>query len=788
MAQRLRSFKSALYLFLYRDWLLTKLTYIGRYKRFGQWLSKYFELLAGILGIVLAIAFSALMLHYFGIDAISNDAMANLFIGAGAMSGSVLAIIFSLSLFALQNSADLYSSRFFEVYTHGIKERLIYVGIVFITVAFFAFAILWSGNDQASLRVLKIGSICAILVVMMLLFILVAVQFKRVREKINPLHTLAFLEKQATSFLKDTNVEIMRFTEFASLMSKEKNEDLVRLSISNEILLRKWADLNRQVENILEISMKLSARHELGAVDSGMMAVGNILIKFMGLKKNYSVALPSALAPLALEHDTQNFTGSIMDRLNKAGDDFMKNQLTQNAVKILHVYKAISNAAKDTKFLNTSCQNPVFSQVIGYLCMYVDSAIRHGDVEVVYQSIFILDELGQSIAKEMETTPYHQIEQKLVNIAAYGIQAQKSFIINQCNDSLLNILTRVVQHEMRDLEIKGILEKIQSIIVGSHVAKLAGLLGDDFNIDYGVNITFGRLTNIIGLMFQIHQKKTNDEKINYEGNIIEAFEEIYRVLRSMTEQIKNCDNVIAQAVSILIFNWNRMIIDVLNKGNFSDSDALKNRMSWNIHLPGWFIHNALQARHSIYFEEIIETPAKTGLILLHQDIQDDLADKCIDAAFSIAKDFLEKSGKGYGYDEPRIMLCVCYLGVLAFKKNKLTLFNKIVGMIRTFEEMYRKKYPPPTPDQLPKGIKVEDIKGLPSNDQLHEEVIKWESDFVREKLNRLPIKQDSDDMILSMVNIGDIHRFIYEVWGTIFANSPIKDELVETQKKKLQES
>ena len=73
-------------------------------------------MLAGIVGILLAASFTFFMLRHFGIDTISNDAMANLFIGAGAMSGSVLAIIFSLSLFALQNSADLYSSRFFEIY------------------------------------------------------------------------------------------------------------------------------------------------------------------------------------------------------------------------------------------------------------------------------------------------------------------------------------------------------------------------------------------------------------------------------------------------------------------------------------------------------------------------------------------------------------------------------------------------------------------------------------------------------------------------------------------------
>ncbi len=109
-------------------------------------------------------------------------------------------------------------------------------------------------------------------------------------------------------------------------------------------------------------------------------------------------------------------------------------------------------------------------------------------------------------------------------------------------------------------------------------------------------------------------------------------------------------------------------------------------------------------------------------------------------------------------------------------------------MVRAFEEMYNKKYPPITSDQLSKSVEVEDIEELPLKDQLYKEILKWESNFTREQMNRIPINQDSEDMILGMVTLEDIHRFIFNVWGEIFADSPIKDELIKKKKHDLETS
>ena len=55
---------------------------------------------------------------------------------------------------------------------------------------------------------------------------------------------------------------------------------------------------------------------------------------------------------------------------------------------------------------------------------------------------------------------------------------------------------------------------------------------------------------------------------------------------------------------------------------------------------------------------------------------------------------LQKGKDRHGYDEPRHMLSVCYMGVLARAQGgaSVVIFNAVVKLIRDFEEQYRQAY------------------------------------------------------------------------------------------------
>jgi hypothetical protein len=55
---------------------------------------------------------------------------------------------------------------------------------------------------------------------------------------------------------------------------------------------------------------------------------------------------------------------------------------------------------------------------------------------------------------------------------------------------------------------------------------------------------------------------------------------------------------------------------------------------------------------------------------------------------------LEKGKDRNGYEEPRHMLSICYMGVLARAQGDvgIVVFNAVAKLIRDFEEQYRQAY------------------------------------------------------------------------------------------------
>ena len=78
----------------------------------------------GILTVTNVIAFASY--QAFGLESLQSTELATIYAGAATMVGGVLAIVFTLSVFALQRAGDIYSARYYTVFTHDWKEKFIY--------------------------------------------------------------------------------------------------------------------------------------------------------------------------------------------------------------------------------------------------------------------------------------------------------------------------------------------------------------------------------------------------------------------------------------------------------------------------------------------------------------------------------------------------------------------------------------------------------------------------------------------------------------------------------------
>lgn len=781
MSEKIKS----LFDFLNYDYRLTLWHFINRYRRFKRKLRKCSEIIRRGLILIICFLITSVILHFIEPTYLNADIFANYFISIGAMMGGVIAIVFTLSIFAIQNAANLYSSQYFEVYTHDWREKLTYSVIVTITVIFFGLGI-WLNHNQINLtHIIQLILIYISIFGIGIIFVLVDWQYENVRRKVNPLVALTFLEREMEKYLNNLHKDAKRIAKIIKSKYKDASEELALASTYYNYLQPHLLSFHRPIENLFEITLRLSTRQEVKAVNRGISVIHNILCKYLELRKDSSLIFPSRVF-LALESDSHRFLTTILENLNKIGELFIREYKNENAVFLVDVYKSLLIHSKDVKFIGRANENPIFDQIKGYFSFYVEFAIRQKEQEVIFQASKVFGDLALIAIEKSLNTSLFGIQDDLYKVALFGIMEKKSFIVDECYNSWLRILKGVFQYKffVAEHQISKALENIEKTTTLMHASISSGYLPDDFITSMSLGKPYNELITLVSDIVNSYFGLENDQdKRFYRSNLIVLSKEINRKLRSLSEKIGDCDSTLINSIGRLIFQLNFLIIKLLEEEDFNTHrEELGKELVWNIYLPTWFVSHSKSFRDSLAFKVLTDSIAKTGLMLFEIDDSDDLIVDCIKALYSITKQGLEKIKEGYGFSEPRLMIKVYYLGILGLKHNKQNILTEAGIRIYEFEELYKKKYLSDL--KLPKGVDPDKVFGLPNKNQLFLEVLNWRNDFIQEKYNRYRLMDDAKEMMFDLIDEVDIDRFMFEVWGSFPSGSPIEQEVENKMRKK----
>ena len=151
----------------------------------------------------------------------------------------------------------------------------------------------------------------------------------------------------------------------------------------------------------------------------------------------------------------------------------------------------------------------------------------------------------------------------------------------------------------------------------------------------------------------------------------------------------------------------------------------------------------------------------------------DLVGECARAIRHLADDCLDKTERGYGFDEPRTLEKACHLGVLALRRGWLDVFMEIRAAVAEFEPRFFAKYL----SDVPAGVDPHshNVMGLPHHDQLLRELLRWRRDMREWRSPNL--LGDSESMVADRVTLDDIDRFVFEVWRVAVRGSAVVKEL-----------
>ncbi|MDD2732138.1 MAG: hypothetical protein PHI53_03005 [Candidatus Pacebacteria bacterium] len=756
------------------DYRITLWRSLARYRIVRWWLGRYSDFIRRSFMLLVSVAIAFLLNHFIELSALSNDLFMDYFISIGVMAGGIIAIVFSLSIFAQQSAVDLYSSQFFETFTHDKIEKINYFIIVIITLLFFGAGIFYGANSQFITTTLKTLSVYISLFLIGIIFVLIDLQYRNVRRKTNPIYRFNFLEKKALEFLDAIHKDARRIARILKLSNKETSEELAIAAAYKHYLQPHIFNLDRQIENLFEITMKLSAKEEIKTTNRGLSAVCNILGKYIHLRADSSVAFISSINFLATESDSQDFLTKTFERLNNAGERFITTRRVNNAVFVIDVYRTLARVAKETKFINRQNENPTLDHIKGYLSFYIDFAMRSKDYEVTLQGSRALVELSlYATEKNLQLTLY-SLQDDLLKVANFGIETKVTFLTDECIKGWLAIIGAVFLYQFFDArhQLSKALDHIKKIVVYMNTAVSLGYLRDDFTTRMSMSKAYDEMMLTVSIIVNTLFKLKDEKRKFYKNNLLILFEETGQSLRVLSEEIKNCDSVLIDSVGRLFSDQNELMLKLFEEDEFKDRhEELFKNINRNIHLPTWFIHHAKSFRVSNAFRTLIDSTVKTALLASDASGGEKLMMSGIEALNSIVTQSFEKNSEKDGLDEPRLMLKMVFIGVLALKKNKQAVFKESKAQIKKFEKTFLHIYKTKYIAGLPKGVDPDNVLGIPKKDQLLFEVLQWRHDFMRDKYNRHRLMNDSREIMLDKVESTDIDNFISKVWGRSAVNT-----------------
>ncbi len=212
-------------------------------------------------------------------------------------------------------------------------------------------------------------------------------------------------------------------------------------------------------------------------------------------------------------------------------------------------------------------------------------------------------------------------------------------------------------------------------------------------------------------------------------------------------------------------------------------DELLKQAHWYLHQLAWFPHYAKSIETNNAFDALVDAITRIGIEAVLTG-NDEIAKDATKLLSRLSIELYDKPGTRMSdLEGPRIMENACYIGVLAMKHDKRDLLTEVGLKVYEFEEEYNKKVI--SKIKLPPGTNPNLVYGIPKPDQLYIEILRWRDEFTHKQLNNYgSFRDDAEDRLLELIQEIDIDRFMFEVWGSVAADSPVVQEIEESYKQR----
>lgn len=610
-------------------------------------------------------------LIYFNFN-IPKDTLSNLAFATAGIIGASIAIIFSFSTFILQSTADLFSTRYLKKFIKDPKESFFFWLLAFLTITSFFTPIFLERYVLETLAIF-----------LFITFYLIYALYKRSRKRIDPETTLAKIKTDAVNLLEKINKEFKKCAHIQNKIFeyKKENKDF-SLDVQYKTNPNWHLIVLEDVKYLFEIGLRLLAKNETNSFNLTLEYIRDIYLKHLELRNGYFIRMPASFWG-TYTVDDEGFTNSILEYLQSISDRLIQEKRKENIYFLLEIYENILNYSLDIKYADKNLgaykDNPLLNLILAYYIGFIEKLLKSKENDWIWESVKSISSVSNTILQKTDNYfVCSQINQIISKISTSCLaENQEAFSKELVNVYFNQIRIAWNKYEHNDIFWKDLFKALKKNILLLSVTSNLSLSVSDLFINFHT-----WQVNVINLIFGLKDKKEQKENLDKFIKLLERWSDF---LLDFTRDVGLENKQVGLPVIQSVDNNLKIIYGVKSKFKEVDLEKIYKTQFYTL---SWYFQKTDKVDESFLFnlEQVLE--------ILLREIRDNFKSKIfdvrhlVDLYVRLVEQHFEKATFGYGYNHPRIIVKLVYLGLLLYKYKKIDQEANVISKIDELNKKY----------------------------------------------------------------------------------------------------
>lgn len=642
-----------------------------------------------LVGIIVAVFLCIPKNQYLLAQITNADAF---FLAIGALIGTILALVLSLSIIPIQNAAANLTQSIIRLYREDRISRYIFSILSIFCLS--SFLMVFANKVGLNKPFLLIAD-----------FLIIAFSLDLLRFYHRHIVDLLELDKGINNLRDRIKLKISLFQKKISFLVKVKSIFLTKKekkklpknkleSIMYNNSVPMIHNFRLLTDELAEIALKAVSRSEIFRAQLAVFAISDIACHYTTVRKDNLI--------IYVEPGSFGVKGSDITKLltpiYEHCKDISRSAIAfRNETTSLHSIKALAQIAIHLTKLNAPAFGkhsvPLAYLPIGYMGTSIEAAQRQGFEDVPLQGADDLLNVAKCAPQNVDICDiYLPVLNQLSSIALTFLMSNKGAFVNSCVEKIMTIAHHVVhnKHFRSDDVIQDILKKIEGLLpLALSYDKLYGskLLGQSLTLPYDLSNQMS-IGYLVARMTELNKKDEKRDWMNPYHDFIDINKRIWEHFYNIGKNSDFVDSFILWHILETLKHIAKIFIQMVSKP-ITDNDAHVNELEecfkWYCSFF-WLAFNKKSSINHRNAEEACDISAFIGLNFYKLGRQDTVK-FCIDNIASIANSYKEisKQKKQYNqFDLADLLMFLWYFRLVADKTKKAKLIKLIDEKLTTF--------------------------------------------------------------------------------------------------------